>query len=204
MQLRSYDGSKHVPGAGLLRRTAWYLCNALLFASWLLPLSAPKRWLLRRFGAQIGPRVVIKPRVTIKYPWRLTVGSDSWIGEGVWIDNLGAIEIGADVCISQGARLLTGNHDYRDPAFGLMVGPIAIGNCAWVGAFAVICPGVTVAAHSVISVGSVLTRSTEEALVYAGNPATVLRRRYQPDAESSSSSSAPTKGEIAARYARAS
>ena len=190
----------------MLRRVCWYVCNALLFDSWLVPTSAPKRWLLRRFGARIESGVVIKPRVNIKYPWRLSIGADTWVGEGVWIDNLAAVEISHDVCISQGARLLTGNHDYRDPAFGLIVGPIKIESCAWVGAFATICPGVTLANSCVVTVGSVVTQSTEAECVYAGSPATVRRRRYASASrvESSAASSAATDGEIAARYARTS
>jgi putative colanic acid biosynthesis acetyltransferase WcaF len=206
VKLRDYDHSRHSPGAGFARRVLWYVCNAVVFASWLIPVSAPKRWLLRRFGARIGSGVVIKPRVNIKYPWRLSVGEDSWIGEGVWIDNVGRVDIDRDVCLSQGAQLLTGNHDYRDPAFGLLVGPIVIEKEAWVGAFSTVCPGVRVASSSVVTAGSVLTRSTESGCVYSGNPASVRRRRYGLESvgDSSASSSAATAGEMAARYARTS
>jgi len=207
VRLSEYDHGDHDPGAGLVRRIAWYVCNAVVFASWLVPPSAPKRWLLRCFGAVVGRGVVIKPNVNIKYPWRLTIGDHSWIGEGAWLDNLGAIEIGRNACVSQGARLLTGNHDYRDPRFRLRVGSIRIDDCAWVGAYAVVCPDVTIARGSVISVASVVTRSTREDWVYAGSPATALRPRYgvgevtaRPgDAAASASSSACTSGDIAAR-----
>jgi putative colanic acid biosynthesis acetyltransferase WcaF len=38
----------------------------------------------------------------VKYPWNLTVGEYSWIGEGAWLDSLAPITIGSNVCISQG------------------------------------------------------------------------------------------------------
>jgi acetyltransferase-like isoleucine patch superfamily enzyme len=61
--------------------------------------------------------VNIKPSVNIKYPWLLEVGDHVWIGEEVWIDNLAKVRIGSNVCISQGAMLLTGNHDFTKSTF---------------------------------------------------------------------------------------
>jgi putative colanic acid biosynthesis acetyltransferase WcaF len=121
--------------------------------------------------------VVIKPRVNIKYPWRLSVGANSWIGEGSWIDNLVDVTIGANVCISQGAYLLTGNHDYKDPRFGFKGAPISLEDGSWVGAFAVVCPGAQLARNSIVTVGSVLRGGTTPNGVYSGNPATRVRER---------------------------
>ena len=78
--------------------------------------------------------MVIKPSVNIKYPWRLTIGSFVWIGEGVWIDNLENVVIGDNVCISQGAMLLCGNHNYKKTTFDLIVGSITLEDGVWVGA----------------------------------------------------------------------
>ena len=92
---------------------SWYLINNMFFRSYILPVSKIKKGLLKGFGARVGKGLVIKPGVNIKYPWLLEIGDYVWIGEGVWIDNLTNIRIGNDTCISQGAMLLTGNHDYR-------------------------------------------------------------------------------------------
>ena len=113
VDLARYRVSGYSTGAGFLRRGLWYLINVVVFANPLFPFYGPKRLLLRLFGARIQRGVIIKPRVNIKYPWRLTVGENSWIGEGVWIDNLAEVVIGSNACISQGAYLLTGNHDYK-------------------------------------------------------------------------------------------
>ena len=170
VDLSKYDQRGYHPGAGLVKRTLWYVVNALFFHSWLCPVSGPKRWLLRVFGAQIGLGVVIKPRVNIKYPWFLAIGENSWIGEGVWIDNLTWVRIGSNVCISQDAYLLTGNHDYKDAAFGLMFAPVTVADGAWVGAKAIVCPGITIASHSVVTVGSVVQQDTDTYGIYRGNP----------------------------------
>jgi putative colanic acid biosynthesis acetyltransferase WcaF len=177
VDLSNYDNRGYRPGRGLVVRLLWYVCNAVLFASWLLPMSGPKRRLLRLFGARIGAGVVIKPRVNIKYPWHLRIGKHCWIGEGSWIDNLVDVTTGDNVCISQGAYLLTGNHDYKDPRFGFMGSPITLEDGSWVGAFAVVCPGARLARNSIVTVGSVLRGETAPDGIYSGNPATRVRER---------------------------
>ena len=93
----------------------------MFFINPLNPSSGLKKFILKLFGAKIGRGVVIKPGVNIKYPWKLFIGDYSWIGEKVWIDNLANVVIGRSVCISQGAMLLTGNHNYAAKEFDLMV-----------------------------------------------------------------------------------
>ena len=119
----------------------------------------------------------MKPRINIKYPWRLRVGDYSWIGEGAWIDNLGMVQIGANCCLSQGAMLLCGNHHYGKPTFDLMVGDISLENGVWIGAKSVVCPGVICQSHAVLAVGSVATTELQAYGIYAGNPAQKVRER---------------------------
>lgn len=177
VNLKDYDNSWYTPGAGSIKRALWYVTNALLFDSWLCPFSGVKCGLLRIFGAKVGIGVVLKPRINIKYPWHLEIDDHVWLGEGVWIDNLAMVRLRSNVCLSQGARLFTGNHDYKDQKFGLIVGNIEIDQGAWVGASAVICSGVHVARSVVITVNSVLSGPTEVGGVYQGNPARRIRER---------------------------
>ncbi len=177
VNLANYDNRGYDPGAGTLKRVIWYVVNAILFHSWLFPGSGLKCAVLRLFGARVGRSVRIKPRVNIKYPWHLVVGDNVWIGEGVWIDNLTWVRLESNVCLSQEALLLTGNHDYKDPSFGLIVGEIVIEEGAWVGARATVCPGVRLGRQSVLAVGSVLQKSVGENGIYRGNPAELVRER---------------------------
>jgi putative colanic acid biosynthesis acetyltransferase WcaF len=174
--LSKFNNDWYDPGANLVVRLAWYATNAIFFAS-CLPFSRLKVVLLRLFGARVGGRVVIKPRVNIKYPWLLEVGNHVWIGEGVWIDNLAKVAIGNHVCVSQGAMLLTGNHNYRREAFDLMTGTIVLEDGVWIGAQSVVCPGVICRSHAVLSVGSVATKSLDAYGIYQGNPAVKVRER---------------------------
>ncbi len=129
------------------------------------------------FGAQIGKGVIIKPYVSVKFPWRLKVGDHCWIGEHVWIDNLADVTIGDHVCISQGALLLTGNHDYSKSEFDLMVRPIIIENGAWLGAKSVTGPGTIVHSHAVLALGSTASGVLEPYKIYRGNPAVFVKDR---------------------------
>ena len=112
VSLFSFNSNGYNKGASPFRQILWYIVNALIVRSALNPFIGIKILILRMFGAQIGKGVIIKNEVRIKAPWNLKIGDYCWIGENVWIDNLDKVFIGNDVCISQGAMLLTGNHDY--------------------------------------------------------------------------------------------
>lgn len=148
-----------------------------LFIESLLPGSAHRRLILRLFGAKIGKQVIIKPRVRVKFPWKLSIGDDTWLGEAVWIDNLDAVKIGADCCISQGAYICTGSHDWSSSSFDLITKPISIGNCAWIGARASVAPGTVIAEGAMVTMGSVATGRLEAWSIYRGLPAQLTRKR---------------------------
>jgi putative colanic acid biosynthesis acetyltransferase WcaF len=174
--LSEYDNSWFDPGS-FIKQLLWYLTGRIFINTYLpVPVSV-KVFVLRLFGAKIGQRVMIKPKVNIKYPWFLTVGDNTWIGEKVWIDNLTTVTLGANVCLSQECYLLTGNHDYTKSKFDLIVSPVTIENGGWIGAKAVVCPGVTVGTHAVLAVNSVATRNLEPYMIYQGNPATIVKIR---------------------------
>lgn len=164
-------------GAGPLKRILWYLTNILFFMNPLNPVSKLKVLLLKMFGAKIGIGVNIKPSVNIKYPWKLAVGDFTWIGEKAWIDNLAPVTIGKNCCISQGAMLLCGNHNFKKSTFDLIVKEIVLEDGAWVGAHAVVTPGVICRSHSVLAVNSVATRELEPYSIYQGNPAVKVKDR---------------------------
>ena len=179
-RLDLFDNSDYHPGLWLAR-VLWVLISGLFFQTWLPWPSALKRILLRLFGASVGRGVVLKPRVTIKYPWKLTVGDHTWIGENVWIDNLGQVTLGNHCCLSQGALLLCGNHNYKKPTFDLMVGDITLEDGVWIGARASVGPGVTCQSHSVLAIGSTATKDLEARMIYQGNPASKIKMRiHQP------------------------
>lgn len=175
-RLDLFNNNWYRPGPVWIR-VCWFVFSHLFFMSGF-PISAVKRWLLRLFGAKVGSGVVIKPHVNIKYPWKLQIGHHVWIGEGVWIDNLADVTIGDHACISQGAMLLCGNHNYKKTTFDLIIGKIRIDNGAWIGAQCTVCPGVRCGSHAVLTVGSVATTHLEPYSIYQGNPAVKIKDRH--------------------------
>jgi|SRR3954462_5992449 putative colanic acid biosynthesis acetyltransferase WcaF len=174
--LSKFDNTWYDTGANAFKRAAWYIVNAIFLNS-AFPISRVKIGLLKAFGSKIGKRVIIKPHVNIKYPWKLTIGNNVWIGEGVWIDNLANVIMKDNVCISQGAFLLCGNHNYKKESFDLIVKEIIMEEGVWVGAKAIICPGVTCFSHSVLTVASVASKNLDADSIYSGNPAVKIRKR---------------------------
>ena len=174
--LSSFNNDWYNPG-NPVKRFLWYFFNVTIMLNPLNPFSGLKKLVLKMFGAKIGKGVVIKPRVNIKYPWKLRVGNHVWIGEKVWIDNLAEVKIENHVCISQGAMLLCGNHNYKKSSFDLIARSIRLKEGCWIGAYAVVCPGVICKSHSILSVNSVATQSLDAYYIYQGNPAVKLRER---------------------------
>lgn len=143
---------RHSSDYNVLRYMLWLLLSNIFFTGFVHTFtpSRMKVWLLRVFGATIGNQVLIKPSVQIKYPWKLSVGNSVWIGEHVWFENVAAISIGNNVCISQGVKMITGNHDFTSPTFDLLEQPIVIGDNVWIGCFNIILPNSSVASNSVV------------------------------------------------------
>ncbi len=174
--LSTYRNDWYQPGSKL-KRLLWYVVSLLFFRGAWVVFSGLKVFWLRLFGAKIGFGVVIKPCVNIKYPWKLSVGNHCWIGEEVWIDNLDQVTIEDHVCISQGALLLCGNHNYKKATFDLMIAPIILKSGSWVGAKSSVAPGVTLHSHAVLSMGAVATSDLEAYSIYQGNPAVKVKAR---------------------------
>tara|TARA_B100000524_G_C23650185_1_gene369861 strand:- start:1430 stop:1918 length:489 start_codon:yes stop_codon:yes gene_type:complete len=152
-------------------RFFWYFINVIFFKSSFFPFNFLKIFLLQLFGCSLGKGVVIKPNVNIKYPWKLSLGNYVWIGESVWIDNLDNVTIGNHVCISQGAILICGSHNYKKQSFDLITKEIILNDGVWVGAKSIILPGVVAESHAILSAGSVISKNLESFTVYKGNPA---------------------------------
>lgn len=176
VNLKNFNNSWYNPG-NPIARLLWYVVSAIIFNSYLFPFSGLKVGILKIFGSKIGSGVIIKPKVNIKYPWKLQIGNDCWIGEKVWIDNLAEVKLGNNVCLSQGAMLLCGNHDYSKSFFDLIVGEITLEDGVWIGAKSMVGPGVTCQSHSVLSAMSFASKNLDAYAIYAGNPAQKIKER---------------------------
>ena len=164
-------------GASRWKQVAWYFTNILFFQNPLNLFSSLKVFLLKAFGARLGKGVVVKPSVNIKFPWKLTVGEHTWIGENVWIDNLSEVTIGSHVTLSQGCLLLTGSHDASRETFDFLSQPIVLEDGVWIGAKAVVGGGSRCGTHSILGINSVAEGDLEPYTIYKGNPAVPVLKR---------------------------
>ena len=131
---------------------------------------------LRLFGAEIGKRVIFRPRTRVKFPWKLHVGDGTWIGEGVWFHNQDHIYVGHDVVISQEAFLTTGSHAHRKD-MGLLTSPINIEDGAWVTSRCVVLGGSRVGRSALVGPLTVVSgHIPENTIVRSGAPEVGGRR----------------------------
>lgn len=165
------------PGSTVVVQTLWFCFGAPLLSARWLPGSAWRVALLRAFGARINSGCRLKPGLRVKFPWRLQIGHACWLAEDAWLDNLAPITLGDRVCISQGAYLCTGNHNFRSLAFDLRLGPITIGSDAWIAARAVLAPGTRIGPGAVVALGAVVSGAVPPGSIVRGNPAVVAGQR---------------------------
>lgn len=155
----------------------WWLVQATLFRWSPQFLYGWRRFLLRRFGAKIGEGVLIRPTVEVTYPWKLTIGDYSWIGDHAALYTLGEIEIGDNACISQHCYLAGAGHDYSKPTFDMVDKKITIEPEAWLATRVFVAPGITVGRGAVVGACSVVLKDLPAMMICAGNPAKPLRER---------------------------
>lgn len=172
-----FNNSDFDRGATFFKESLWRLTSSVVFKTTWFHHYALKRGLLRMFGADVGKGVLIKPGVSITFPWRLILGDNVWIGENVWIDNLAPVQIASNVCISQGAYICTGSHDYKKEGFNLITRPVVIEESCWICAKSILGPGSTMKAGSILLMGSTASGVLEKNTIYEGVPALKKRSR---------------------------
>lgn len=133
----------------------WALVEWLVVTNALQISSRLRIAALRKFGANIGNGVIFRPRTRVKFPWKLHIGDNAWIGEGVWFHNQDDIYIGNDVVISQESLLTTGSHAYRTD-MALITRPIVIEDGVWVTSRVIVLGGAKIGTSSVIAPGSIV------------------------------------------------
>ncbi len=170
IDLRLYDQSWYSPGKPKWMILLWWLLQATIFPLTLHAHHAPRRSLLRLFGAKVGKGAVIRPSARFHYPWKVTIGDYSWIGSGVELYSLDWIHIGEHCVISQNSYLCTGSHDLSDPAFGLQTASITLENGVWVATDCFVGPGVTIGANAVVGARSSVFNDLPAQQICLGTP----------------------------------
>lgn len=164
-------------GKGPLTCQLWWLTQSFFFATSPQFLYGWRVFLLRLFGAKIGKKVIIRPSARVTYPWKLSIGDHSWIGDHVDLYTLGKITIGSNVVISQRSYLCTGSHDFTKSDFPIYAKPIFIEDGAWLATDVFVAPGVTIHRNSVVGARSSVFNDLAPNYVYVGSPAKSIKPR---------------------------
>ena len=143
-ELNTFKLPKKFRGKNAFIVQLWWLVQSFLFRTSPQFLYGWRKFLLRLFGAKIGKKVIIRPSVKITYPWKLTIGDYSWIGDDVDLYTLGEIDIGNNVVISQRSYLCTASHNYKKKNFPIYQKPIKICDEVWIATDVFIAPGITI------------------------------------------------------------
>ena len=155
----------------------WWLVQAVFFRPSPQFLYGWRRFLLRTFGARIGKNVLIRPTVTVTYPWKVSIGDYSWVGDDVVIYSLSEITIGSHSVVSQRSYLCSAGHDYRQITFDMQAGPITIGSQVWIAADVFIAPGVSVEDGCLVGARSSVFQDLPAGMICLGTPAVPVRPR---------------------------
>lgn len=162
-----------------LRRQTWNICWALLYRTSPRPLHSWRAFLLRAFGAEIGPNCHFYPRSKVWAPWNLICADQVTAGDGAEIYNPAPVTFGSHAILSQEAYVCGATHDYDDPGFPLIAFAMSFGPYAWICARASVAPGVNVGEGAVLGLGSVATHNLEPWTIYAGVPAVKVKERQR-------------------------
>ncbi|WP_445371848.1 putative colanic acid biosynthesis acetyltransferase [Methylomonas sp. HW2-6] len=176
-QLDKFVLPKNFRGRNAFIVQLWWMTQATLFACSPQFLYGWRRFLLRLFGAKIGNSVIVRPSVKVTYPWKLTIGDNSWIGDDVELYTLGEIEIGNNAVISQRSYLCTASHDYTKDSFEIFERKINIGDEVWIATDVFIAPGITIGARAVIGARSTVLNDMPSGMVCVGYPAKPIKPR---------------------------
>lgn len=171
-------------------RLAWSIIWTLLFRPSPRPFHSWRAFLLRGFGAELGPNCHFYPRSRVWAPWNLVCADGVTLGDEAEIYNPSLVTMGSHAIVSQQAYICGATHDYNDPAFPLISFPMSLGAYSWVCARASVSPGVNVGEGAVLGLGSVATRDLEAWTVYAGVPAQPVKQRVGREQSSAATSGA--------------
>ena len=168
ISLKSAPGERAAWDRSRIVIYAWAVAElAFVYNPWQIS-SSFRIGVLRLFGADIASGVIFRPRTRVKFPWKLHIGADSWIGEGVWFHNQDHIYIGHDVCVSQETFLTTGSHAHRKD-MALITKPIYVHDGAWITSRCIILGGAEIGFSSLITPATVVSGRVPENTIWSSS-----------------------------------
>ena len=151
----------------------------------MIPFNALKEYLIfKLIGLKHGRGTFIDTPFRCDYGNHITVGDNFYANTNCIIIDVAQVTIGSNVKFGPNVSVITAGHpvhaQIRSTAYEYGV-PITIGDNVWIGAGAIILPGVSIGSDTVIGAGSVVTKDIPEKTVAAGNPCKVIKQITDDD-----------------------
>jgi putative colanic acid biosynthesis acetyltransferase WcaF len=166
-------------GSHRLARLAWQIVFVLLYRTSPRPVFAWRAFLLRLFGAKMGPGCHFYPSGKVWAPWNLICADCCTLADHAEIYNPSPIYLESHCIVSQDAYICGATHDYNHPDFPMVSNSMQLGAYSWICARASVLPGVNVGEGAVLGLGSVANRDLEPWTVYIGVPAVGVKARVR-------------------------
>jgi len=176
-ELDKFKLPKNFRGKNAFIVQTWWFVQAVFFKTSPQIMYGWRRFLLRLFGAKIGKNVIIRPSVTITYPWKVTIGNYSWIGDDVTLYSLGEIEIGNHVVISQKSYICAASHDHKKFNFPIYADKVTINDKCWLATDVYVAPGIIIGKGTVVGARSSVFKNLPEGKICVGSPAKIIKNR---------------------------
>lgn len=150
-----------------------------------IPSHHVRRFFYRLGGVKIGKGSALHMGIRFYNPSNISIGEDSIIGEGTVLDGRGKLAIGNHVDIATEVMILNSEHDVNAEHFAatesVTIEPVLIEDYVFIGARAIILPGVTIKRGAVVGAGGVVTKDVEENIIVGGVPARPIGERKSKD-----------------------
>jgi putative colanic acid biosynthesis acetyltransferase WcaF len=177
VDLSAAPGRRETWDAPVWKVYAWAVVELLLVSNpWQIS-TRIRGAALSAFGARIGSGVILRPRLRVRFPWKLSIGDRSWIGEDVWLHNQDRLTIGSDAVISQGTFITTGSHAFRTD-MALTTAPVVVEDGAWITARCIVLGGSRIGSSAVVTPGTVVRGDVPEGMIFGHQGGKVIGPRF--------------------------
>ncbi|OGM13755.1 hypothetical protein A3A76_03600 [Candidatus Woesebacteria bacterium RIFCSPLOWO2_01_FULL_39_23] len=145
--------------------------------SFHVPFHVLRRIVFIFSGAKIGKNSVLHMGCKFFDPKGITIGMDSIIGRGTFLDGRNKLVIGDHVDIATDVLIYNSEHDVEDPEFKAIDAPVTINDYVFVGPRAIILPGVEIGKGAIVAAGAVVTKNVDAYSIVGGIPAKIIGER---------------------------
>jgi acetyltransferase-like isoleucine patch superfamily enzyme len=146
-----------------IKTILWEFWLLILRVVGFIPIHFIRRFFYQLSGIKIPFSSTIHLGANFFQPNQISIGQNTIIGYGAFLDGRGCLEIGSHVDIATDVLIYTDEHDVNSPDFGNNFGKVKINDYVFIGPRAIILPGITI--------GAVVTKDVPELEIWGGVPA---------------------------------